>query len=154
MSNNVTLTPNVFGKLVLMDMGGGLTTVKNFSTAVTPEFAKKEYKVGSTVEIFKPYRFVGGEGLDWEPEAIVDQVTPISVKRIAKVHYQMDSVERTLDIREAMKLYTGPVGRSLANKINAAGATFAANNALHAVGTPGTAPTSEAAATRPSSVMR
>lgn len=144
MSNNVTLTPNVFAKLTLFSLGGGLKVARNMSTKVTPEFARKEYKIGALVEIRKPYRFAGGDGIGWDPEPIVDQVAPISVKQVSKVHYQMDSIERTLDIREAMELYTGPVGISLANKINNRGAIFAANNALNAVGTPGTAPTSEA----------
>lgn len=144
MSNNVILTPKVFAKLSLVDLGGSLKIAKNMSTAITPEFAKKEYKVGNTVEIRKPYRFVGGEGIGWDPEAIVDQVAPVSVNQISKVHFQMGSIERTLDIREAMKLYTRPVGLALANKINNRSAQFAAENALNSVGTAGTAPTSEA----------
>lgn len=144
MSNNVTLTPKVFGKLVLFDLGGNLSIASNMSNQLTPEFAKKSYKVGDTVQFFKPYRFSGGTGIDWAPEPIVDQVGSGSVRQIAKVHYQMGSVERTLDIREAMRLYTGPAGRTLANTINNQSAVFAANNALNSVGTPGTAPTSEA----------
>lgn len=144
MSNNVILTPKVFGKLVLMDLGGNLKIAANMSNQLTPEFGKKSYKVGDTVQFFKPYRFVGGDGIKWEPEPIIDQVGTASVKQVSKVHYQMGSVERTLDIREAMKLYTGPAGRTLANKINNRSAQFAGLNALNAVGTPGTAPTSEA----------
>lgn len=144
MSNNVILTPKVYARLTLMGLGGSLKVAKNMSTSVTPEFAKKDYKVGDTVQVRKPYRFVGGSGIGWDPEPIVDQVTPIKVQQIAHVHFMMDSVERTLDVREAMKLYTQPTAMSLGNKINSAAATFAANNALSSVGTPGTAPTSEA----------
>jgi hypothetical protein len=50
--------------------------------AITPEFAKKQYKVGDTVQFYKPYRFVGGERVsDWEPEPIVDQVGSASCGR-------------------------------------------------------------------------
>lgn len=144
MSNNVILTPKTFAKLVLFDLGGNLKIASNMSNQMTPEFAKKSFKVGDTVQYYKPYRFAGGEGIAWEPEPIVDQVGTASVRQISKVHYQMGSVERTLDIREAMKLYTGPAGRALANKINNRSAIFAGNNALNSVGTPGAAPTSEA----------
>lgn len=144
MSNNIILTPKMYGKLVLFDMGQGLTVARNMSKSLTPEYANKTLKKGNTVQFYKPYRFVGGEGIDWAPEAIVDQVGTASVNQISKVHYQMGSVERTLDIREAMKLYTRPVGISLASKINNRSALFAANNALNSVGTGGTAPTSEA----------
>jgi P22 coat protein - gene protein 5 len=144
MSNNVLLTPKVYAKLVMMDLGGDLTIASNMSPAITPEFAKKQYKVGDTVQFYKPYRFVGGDGIGWEPEPIVDQVGTASVRQVSKVHYQMGSIERTLDVREAMRLYTGPTKRALANKINNRSAIFAANNALNSVGTPGTPPTTEA----------
>ncbi len=144
MSDNVILTPNVYAKLTLFSLGGKLKVARNMSTKVTPEFARKDYKIGSLVEVRKPYRFAGGDGIDFDPEPIVDQVTPIKVAQVSHVHLLMDSVEKTLDLREAMELYTDPTGASLANKINARGATFAANNALNAVGTPGTPSTSEA----------
>jgi hypothetical protein len=143
-SNNVILTPKTFGKLVLFDLGGSLKIASNMSNQLTPEFAKKSFKIGDTVQYWKPYRFAGGEGIPWDPEPLVDQVGTASVRQVSKVHYQMGSVERTLDVREAMRLYTGPAGRALANKINNRSALFAANNALNSVGTPGTAPTSEA----------
>jgi hypothetical protein len=144
MPNNVHLNPQVFAKLIMMELGGDLSIASNMSPAITPEFAKKTYKVGDKVQYYKPYRFVGGEGIAWDPEPIVDQVGEATVRQIAKVHYQFGSVERTLDVREAMRLYTSPVKRTLAAKINNRSAIFAANNALNSVGTPGTAPTSEA----------
>ncbi len=131
-------------RFALMGLGGKLNVVKNMSKAVTPEFAKKAMKIGSQVQVRKPYRFVGGEGMDFNPEPLVDQVTPIVVNQTPHVHFNWNIVEKTLSIREGMQLYGDPAGTALANKINAAGATFAANNALNSVGTPGTAPTSMA----------
>lgn len=143
MPNNVVLTPQMLTRLVLMSLGGNLNVARNMSSSITPEFAKKEFKIGDTVQVRKPYRFVGGDGLDWDPEALVDQVAAVTVDSVAHVHFQWDSVEKTLDIREAFRLYADPAGTALAHKINAAAATFAAQNALHSTGTPGTAPTSE-----------
>jgi hypothetical protein len=82
------------------------------SNQLTPE-----YKVGDTVQFYKPYRFVGGEGSVGARTARRPGGDR-NVRQISKVHYQMGSVERTLDVREAMRLYTGPAGRALANKIN------------------------------------
>lgn len=144
MSQNVTLTPKVYAKLTLMDLGGSLKVARNLSSEVTKEFAKKDYKIGDEVGVYKPYRFVSGSGIDWDPQPLVDQVCKVTVRQVAKVHYVMDTVERTLSLRSAMKLYTGPTAMALANSINAGAAAFAATNALNSVGTPGTAPTSEA----------
>lgn len=142
-SNNVILNPKVFARLVLMDLGGNLNVARNMTRSIKNEFGKKNYKVGDTVPVRKPYRFAGGEGIAWDPEPLVDQETPITVNRVPHVHFQWDAVERTLDIREAMDLYTKPVAISMASKINAGAATWAADNSLSSVGTPGTAPTSE-----------
>ncbi len=146
MSDNITLTPNVYAKLVLMDLGGSLKVAKNMSTQYTDEFARKEYKVGAQIQVRKPYRFVATTegGVGWSPQPIVDTATPVTVNRVSKVHYMMDTVERTLSMREAMKLYSGPTSQTLATAINAGCATFAADNALNSVGTPGSAPSSQA----------
>ena len=144
MANNIILTPKIFLRLALMDLGGSLKVVKNMSTSVSEEFGKKDYKIGDTAQVRKPYRFIAGSGIGWDPQPVVDQVTPVQVKQVAHVHYMWDSVERTLDMREAQKLYTKPVAMAMGAQINATGATFAANNALSSVGTPGTAPNSQA----------
>ena len=119
MSNNVIFTPKVYAKLTLMDLGGGLHVARNMSTRITPEFAKKDYKIGDTCGFYKPLRFVAGSGIGWDPQPIQEVVNTIKVQQISHVHYVMDSVERTLDIKEAMRLYTRPTALALASDINA-----------------------------------
>ena len=142
-SNNILLTTKTYAKLVLFGLGNRLNGVKNMSRAIDPEFAKPSYKIGDTVQVRKPYRFVGGDGIQWDPEPLVDQVTPVSVTNMPHVHFQWDSREKTLDLREAMKLYTDPTATAMATRVNGTGLTFAANNALNSAGTPGTAPADE-----------
>lgn len=141
--NNVILTTRTFANLMLMDLEGRMNVVKNMTTSIDPEFAKKDYKIGDNVQVRKPYRFAGGYGIEWDPEPLVDQVTQVVVNQVPHVHFQWGSIGKTLDIREAMRLYTKPASITMAAKMNAAGATWAANNALNSVGTPGTAPTDE-----------
>jgi hypothetical protein len=133
----------VRAKLVLFGLGNSLKVAKNMSTEITSEFTKKDYKIGDKVQVQKPYRFVASSGIGCDPQPIADQLCTVNVRQVSKIHYLMDSVERTLEIREAMRLYTKPTADALASDINAKSATFAANHAAHAVGTPGTAPTSE-----------
>lgn len=141
--NNVLLTTRTFARLVLFDLRSMLNVVKNMNHEISPEFAKSDYKVGDNIQVRKPYRFVGGDGIDWDPEPLVDQVTNVVVNSVPHVHFAWDSINKTLSLREAMKNYTRPVAIAMASKINANGATFAANNALNSVGTPGTAPADE-----------
>ena len=141
--NNVILTTKTYASLILMDLRSSLNVVKNMTRDIDKEFAKGSYKVGDTVAVRKPYRFVGGDGIAWDPEPIVDQVTNVTVNNVPHVHFQWDSINKTLSLREAMRIYTRPTSIAMSSKINANGATFAANNAFNSVGTPGTPPADE-----------
>ena len=140
---NAVVTPQVFAKLVLMDLGGALNVCRNMSTAVTPEFAKKAMKVGASVDVRKPYRFTVSTGLKYDPQPLTDQVTPVKVAQVAQVAFDWDSVEKTLSIREARELYSKPAALALASYINAAGAQYISWNTFNAVGTPATTPVDE-----------
>lgn len=140
---NILVTPKNIAALVLPSLGNRLNVAKNLCRAMDKEYGRPpNKKPGDTVQVRKPYRFVGGEGLAWDPEPLVDQVTPITVNSVPHVHFQWDSIQKTMSLREAMRIYVDPVTDALANKINAGAATWAANNALNSVGTPGVKPTS------------
>ena len=141
--NNIILTTRTFAGLVLFDLRSSLNVVKNMTRSIDKEFGKGEYKIGDNVQVRKPYRFVGGDGTDWDPEPLVDQVVQVNVSSVPHVHFAWDSIEKTLSLREAMKNYTRPTAIAMSSKINTNGATWAANNALNSVGTPGTAPSDE-----------
>jgi predicted pyridoxine 5'-phosphate oxidase superfamily flavin-nucleotide-binding protein len=140
---NAVVTPQIFAKLVLMDLGGALNVCRNMSKEVTPEFGKKSYKVGASVDVRKPYRFTVSKGLKYDPQPLTDQVTPIKVSQVAQVSFDWDSVEKTLSIREARELYSKPAAIALASTINAEAAQYIALNTFNAVGTPGTTPVDE-----------
>ena len=140
---NAVVTPQVFAKLVLMDLGGALNVCRNMSTAVTPEFAKKSMKVGASVDVRKPYRFTVSTGLKYDPQPLTDQVTPVKVAQVAQVAFDWDSVEKTLSIREARELYSKPAALALASTINAQAAQYISWNTFNATGTPATTPVDE-----------
>jgi hypothetical protein len=140
---NAVVTPQIFAKLVLMDLGGALNVCRNMSTAVTPEFAKKAMKVGASVDVRKPYRFTVSTGLKYDPQPLTDQVTPVKVAQVAQVAFDWDSVEKTLSIREARELYSKPAALALASTINAQAAQYISWNTFNATGTPGTTPVDE-----------
>jgi len=140
---NAVVTPQVFAKLVLMDLGKALNVCRNMSPALSPEFGKKSFKVGASVEVRKPYRFTVSKGLKYDPQPLTDQVTPIKVGQVAQVAYEWDSVEKTLSIREARELYAKPLAIALASTINAEAAKFIALNTWNQAGTPGTTPTDD-----------
>lgn len=144
MAGNLELTPNVFAKLVLMNLGRDLYVCKNMNHDVTAEFAQKNNPIGASVMVRKPYRFTVKPGLLYQPQPVVDTQTPVTVGQVAQVAFDWNSVEKCLSVRQANALYAVPASTALASYINAAAATFVADNTFNSVGTPGAAPTTQA----------
>ncbi len=82
------------------------------------------------------------DGLAYQGQAIDNVQTPIVVDQVKGVHFQWDSVERTLSLTELDELYAKPAALALASVINNLAATYVAQNTANMVGTPGTTPTS------------
>lgn len=139
---NVLLTPQLLTKLTLANLGQMLKVCRNMSTDYSKTFGMKGAKQGDTLMVRKPQRFIGTDGLAYNPEPLQDTETPIKVDRVAGVHFEFDSVERTLSLDFIQQRYAKPAAISLANKINAQAARFIAQNTFNAVGTPGVVPTS------------
>jgi hypothetical protein len=143
--NNFLATPQIFAGLVMMDLGGALHVCENMSHAVDKEFAKKNNKIGAQVMVRRPYRFTVSSGIIYDPQPLADTAMPVTISQTAQVGYDWDAIEKTLSLREMQELYSKPAAMALASKINAAAATFAADNTFNSVGTPGTAPTDDLA---------
>jgi P22 coat protein - gene protein 5 len=141
MPNNVILTPQVFTRMVLMNLGGYLAVCKNMSREYSKEFAKKGAKVGDTVSVFKPQRFTTTKGLGYQPQGLSNIKTTVTVNDVTGVHFEWDTVEKTLSIDDIQKRYAKPAAIALAHDVNARAAQFCAQNTFNMVGTPGATPT-------------
>jgi len=142
--NNIILTPSVYVKGVLMNLGGYLSVCRNMSKEYSKEFAKANAKVGDTIGVKKPQRFQPTTGLLYQPQAIAGTKVNITVGDVTGVHFDWDSVEKTLEIEDAQENYFKPAAIALAHAVNAQGAQYAAQNTFNAVGTPGTTPSTVA----------
>ena len=115
-----------------------------FNTSYNAEFTK-EYAVGDTVRVPYPKQFIGGDtDLSYQPEPIIDRVTTVTIDRIAKVHFEWDSIEEALKMprseekisRDILK----PAMAVIKQKIDSACALYATLNTPNIVGTLGTNP--------------
>lgn len=146
MAANSLQNARLFARLTLMNLGTALNVAKNMSKAVSGEFGKGKsngFKPGNSIDVPKPYRFVASTSrgdLSYAPQAVIDQYTRVKVDRLGKVHWEFDSIEKALSVRELDKLYAKPAANALAASINAEAAQFVAENTFHSVGTPGTIP--------------
>lgn len=141
---NVHINPQVITDIAAMVLGEeiGNGFMANMSTNLTPEFGKKSYKIGDAVEFYKAYRFQATDGVAFQPQPVVDVVGTATVDQWAQVGFSWGIVEKTLEVREAMKLYVEPVVAALRGQLAPAAALYCTQNAFNSVGTPGITPTS------------
>lgn len=140
MPNNIILTPSVYAKGVLMNLGGYLTVCRNMSKEYSKEFARQNAKIGDTISVRKPQRFQATSGLLFQPQPLANTKTPITVGDVTGVHFEWDGVEKTLSIQDAQENYFKPAAIALAHAVNSAAAQYVAQNTWNAVGSPGTTP--------------
>jgi hypothetical protein len=152
-TNNVLVTPKIFAKLVLFSLRTRNNVCRNMSTEVTKEFQNKAMKVGETVQVRRPYRFLVTPGLAWQPQPLQDTVMTVKVDRPLQIGFQWDSIEKTLSLREANELYAEPAAIAMSSTVNAQAAQFCAQNTANYAGTPGTAPNDVATFLRPGDII-
>jgi hypothetical protein len=109
------------------------------------EFGQPGAKVGRTVEVRKPQRFVGVDGALFQPEPLDNLVTPVSVTQQSGVHFQADTMEDYMSIEAWDENYIKPAAERLANKLDFAAAQYMAQRTWNQVGTYGTTPTGSTA---------
>lgn len=139
---NVLVTPTILTKMTLMNLGNYLNVAKNMSKDYSREFGNKAQKIGNVLYVRKPQRWQVTEGLQFQPQPITNTQTPVTVDKVRGVHFEWDSVEKTLSLTEVNELYAKPAAIALASKINQEAAQFIARNTFNATGTPGTVPNS------------
>lgn len=125
-----------------MNLGGYLNVAKNMSKDYSSEFGMKTQKIGDTLYVRRPQRFQVTDGLGYQPQPISNTQTAIKVDQVKGVHFEWDSVERTLSLNELNELYAKPAALAMASVINNLAATYIGQNTANLVGTPGTTPTS------------
>lgn len=141
MANNVLFTPQVFARMVLMNLGGYLAVCRNMTKEYSKEFGKAGAKIGDTISVNKPQRFVPTSNLLYQPQPLTNIKTTVTVNDVTGVHFEWDTVEQTLSLDDIQNRYAKPAAIALAHNVNARGAQFAAQNTFNAVGTPGATPT-------------
>lgn len=117
-----------------------------FNMSYNTEFTKS-YPIGATVHVPFPKQFVPDPDntLGYTPQPIVDRHADITIDKVAKVHFEWDSVEKALKMdrgREKIaKDIIKPAMTTIRNKIESDCAAYAALHTPNVVGQLGTNPT-------------
>jgi hypothetical protein len=137
MSSQALLNPNIISKETLVILQNNLV----LAGKVNRQFENKFVKIGSTLTIRKPNRFVTNKGDALIIQNIVEPSTSITINQNAQVAFQFSAEELTLTIEEFSERYLKTAAESIANTIDYDVATNF-QQVYYQVGTPGTIPAS------------
>lgn len=137
---NSLLTPSVIAKEMMMQFKNGLGFTKSINKQYDDNFAVKGAKIGSSITIRKPNRFVVSDGATMVTQDAIEESSSLSLSSQKHVGISFTSRELTLTIDEFSDRYIKPAMLALANQVDVDLLTLAAQSVYNAVGTPATTP--------------
>ena len=140
MANNL-LTISKITNEALMVLENELTFTSEVDRNYDDQFAVVGAKIGNTVNVRRPGRFIGTTG----PALNVEDLNETSVPVTLSTQFHVDTQFTTQDLALSLDMFSDrilkPAVAAIANKIDFDGTTTAALNTANIVGTAGTPPT-------------
>ncbi|GEP04035.1 P22 phage major capsid protein family protein [Methylobacterium oxalidis] len=140
MANTALLTPSVIAKEALMQLKNNLV----FGKLAHRQYKKEFAKVGDTVTIRKPVKFVTTDGATRSNQDVEEGSTSIKLDQRKHVSWNFNTQDLTLSVDEYSERYVKPAMITLAQTVDAYGAALY-KKVWNLVGTPGTTPANYAA---------
>jgi hypothetical protein len=142
---NSLITPSIIAKETLMQVENNLVMGK----LVHREYKDEFVKVGSTVSIRKPVKFVASDGATRVNQDVQEASTPFTIDKRKHVSWKFSTHDLTMTIEEYSERYIRPAAIALANQIDADLCALY-RGIFHYVGTAGTTPATYAQIGAPS----
>ena len=140
MANNL-LTISKITNEALMVLENELTFTSEVDRNYDDQFAVVGAKIGNTVNVRRPGRFIGTTG----PALNVEDFNETSVPVTLATQFHVDTQFTTQDLALSLDMFSDrvlkPAVAAIANKIDRDGLVMAKNNTANIVGTAGTPPT-------------
>lgn len=140
MANNL-LTISKITNEALMVLSNELTFTAEVNRDYNDQFAVSGAKIGNTVNVRRPGRFIGTTG----PALNVEDFYESSVPVVLTTQFHVDTQFTTQDLALSLDMFSQrvltPAMAAIANKIDRDGLVMAKNATGNIVGTPGTPPT-------------
>ena len=113
-----------------------------FADGVTKEyddrFAVDGAKIGATINVRRPGRFIGTTGPNLNVEDFNETYVPVTLTTQFHVDVQFNTQDLTLSLDDYSKRVLKPAIAAIANKVDRDGLSMAKNNTANTVGTVGT----------------
>ena len=141
MANNL-LTISMITNEALMVLENELTFTSEVDRNYDDQFAITGAKIGATVNVRRPGRFIGTTGPALNVEDFNETSSPVTLSTQFHVDTQFSTQDLTLSLDAFSDRVLKPAIAAIANKIDYDGMTMAKNSTANIVGTAGTPPTS------------
>jgi len=140
MANNL-LTISKITNEALMVLENELTFTSEVNREYDDQFAVVGAKIGNTVNVRKPGRFIGTTG----PALAVEDFNETSIPVVLNTQFHVDTQFNTQDLALSLDMFSDrvlkPCVAAIANRIDRDGLVMAKNNTANIVGVAGTPPT-------------
>lgn len=133
---NTLITSSIIAKEALFHLENNCV----LGSIVHREYKDEFVKVGDTVTIRKPVRFVASSGATRVNQDVSETSTSITIDQRHHVSWKFSTQELTMKVEEYADRYIKPAMIALANKVDTVGCDVAAQNFYSSTGTPGTTP--------------
>jgi hypothetical protein len=141
MANNL-LTISMITNEALMVLENELTFTSQVERNYDDQFAVTGAKIGATLNVRRPGRFIGTSGPALNVEDFNETSVPVTLSTQFHVDTQFTSQDLALSLDRFSDRVLKPAVAAIANKIDRDGLVMAKNNTANIVGTAGTVPTS------------
>lgn len=139
---NTNLTISMITKEALAVLENNLTFAKGVNREYDDQFAIGGAKIGDTINVRKPAKYIGRTGAVMAVEDHTETSVPVQLDTQFGVDLNFTSKELTLSIDDFSDRIIKPAMATVANKIDATGLQMAYQSTYNVVGTPGTVPSS------------
>lgn len=144
MVTNTLLTNTMITRESARILSNELTFTKGVNREYDKNFAKSGAKIGTTVNVRKPPRYIGRTGPTMSIEDSVETPVPVTLTTQFGVDIEFSSADLTLSIDDFSERFIKPAMVTVANKIDFDGLALY-KQIYNAVGTIGTTPSTAAA---------
>lgn len=141
MSNNL-LTTSYIVNTGLLVLENTLVFADKVNRQYSDEFAIKEAKIGATVNIRRPPRYVGTFGPALNVEDTNETYIPVTLRNQFHVDVQFTTADLLLSMDLFKTRVLKPMMATIANRVDSDALYFAYQNTALSVGTPGVSPSS------------
>jgi hypothetical protein len=138
--SNTLLTISQITREALMVLENELPFTKSINREYDDKFAQTGAKIGATINVRKPPRYLGRSGEAIQVEDSVETYVPVTLSNLDGCDIQFTTTDLTLSIDDFSERFIKPAIATVANKIEYNGLQLY-KQVYNALGTPGTQPT-------------